>query len=485
MQKIIGRKAEIRQLKEIYDSGEPEFVVVYGRRRVGKTFLVRELFSQDFAFYHTGLSPLDLEDTKLMSHQLQNFSSSLRHYGINLDGMPHDWITAFDCLRDYLEDSIKKTPDKRQVVFIDELPWMDTPRSMFVSALEHFWNGWGAAKSQLMLIVCGSATSWISDNLFHNHGGLYNRTTREIKLHPFTLREAELFYEHKGIALNRYSQMQLYMMLGGIPFYLNYVRKGMSVEQISEDLFNEKTGKLREELDKLFVSLFTNHTDCLKIIRFLSKRKSGYTRKEISEVVGIPYGGGLTKTLKALEASDFIIKYTYYGKPAKEERYRLTDFFTLYQVAVLNKKAAPDEKKWNDNMGQKAMTAWYGSAFETLCWNHISQIKKAIGIPAVRTEEFTWRKEATDEEKGAQIDLVIRRADFVINMCEMKFSISEYIFDKAEEENMRHKISAFQRTTGCKESIIPTLITTFGLQQNIHSSIIQSVITADDLFRDE
>ncbi len=482
MQKIIGRTSEKQELKDIYESGVPEFVVVYGRRRVGKTFLIREMFAEDFAFYHTGLSPQDTDETNMMTSQLHNFASSLRHYGVSIQGALKDWIAAFDYLKDFLIKEIERNPKKRQVVFIDELPWMDTPRSMFVSALEHFWNGWGAGVTQLMLIVCGSATAWISDRLLHNKGGLYDRTTREMKLHPFTLHEAELFYEDRGIALNRYAQIQLYMMLGGIPYYLSYVQKGKSVEQLADYLFAEKNGKLRNELEQLFVSLFTNHADCMKIIRFLSKRKTGYTRKEIAEATGIPYGGGLTKTLKALAESEFISQYTYYGKPSKEERYRLMDFFTLYQLTVLGKRKEPDSKDWNNRFGRKAMIAWYAFAFETLCWNHIPQIKRALGIPSVHTEEFSWRKEGNDDEMGAQIDLVVRRADNIVNLCEMKFCIADHVIDKAEEANIRNKISVYQRTTGCKETIFPVLVTTYGLLRNMHSNIIQHTITMDDLF---
>lgn len=482
MQKIIGRAKEIQELKDIYTSGVPEFVVVYGRRRVGKTFLIRELFANDFTFYHTGLAPQEMDETNFLASQLQNFAFSLRQYGRPTQGSLKSWLTAFEQLKELIIEKINEEPDKRQVVFIDELPWMDTPKSMFVSALEHFWNGWGAGIPQLMLIVCGSATAWISDNLLHNKGGLYNRKTREIKLHPFTLREAELFYEDKGIVLNRYSQVQLYMMLGGIPYYMTYIQKGKSVEQMAEILFADKEGKLRNELDQLFVSLFTNHAECLKIIRYLSKRKTGYTRKEIAEATKLPYGGGLTKTLKALAESDFIAKYTYFGKPAKEERYRLTDFFTLYQLTVVRKKKDPDSKNWTDRFGQKAMNAWYGFAFDTLCWNHIPQIKHALGIPSIHTEEYSWRVEGSSVDKGAQIDLLIRRTDNNINLCEMKFSIADYVIDKNEEANLRNKIATYLRVTDTKATILPTLITTYGLQENVHSGIIQTIITIDDMF---
>lgn len=482
MDKIIGRYTEIKELKDIYSSGNPEFVVVYGRRRVGKTFLIRQMFENDFAFHHTGLSSQEMEGSTLLTNQLLNFASSLRRYGYELKGSFNDWLTAFDALKDYLQKEIKKNPNKRQVVFIDELPWMDTPRSMFVSALEHFWNGWGAGISQLMLIVCGSATAWISDKLLHNKGGLYNRRTREIKLHPFTLKETELFLKEKNILLNRYSILQIYMMLGGIPYYLSFIPKGKSTEQLVDYLFDDKSGKLRDEIANLFESLFTNHEDCLKIMQFLIGRKEGYTRKEIAEATQIPYGGGLSITLAALVESDFITKYTYYGKPTKEERYRITDLFSIFQFKIIKKKKGPDSKNWNDHIGPKALTTLYGISFEILCWNHIFQIKKALGILSVHTEEFSWRIEGKEKDHGAQIDLMIRRADNIFNLCEMKFCLTDYPFSKNDAEHILKRIESFQKTTGCHESIFPVLVTTYGMNENKYSDIIQHVITMDNLF---
>ncbi len=482
MQKIIGRAAERAELKEIYESGRPELVVVYGRRRVGKTFLVREQFDGQFAFYHTGLSQQEMDADNQKQGQLRNFASSLRHYGKAEQAPLADWLTAFDELRSLLEQKMQATPKQRQVVFIDELPWMDTPRSGFLSALEHFWNGWGAGQTSLMLIVCGSATAWISDHLLHNKGGLYDRKTREIKLHPFTLREAELYYKEQGIELDRYAQTQLYMILGGIPYYMSFVRKGDSVEQTVDNLFVQRNAKLGDELEQLFVSLFTNHQDCLRIVRLLANRKSGYTRKEIAENTGVPYGGGLTKTLKALAESDFIQKYIYYGQPAKEERFRLIDFYSLFSLTVVSKKASPDADVWKGQFDKRTMDVWYGFALESLCWNHIPQIKQALGISSVHTVEYSWRAEKNDEHPGAQIDLLIRRADRIINLCEMKFCVGDYLLDSAEATKIRNKIAIYQQLTRCKEAIHPIIVTTYGLSPNKHSHSIHKVITMDDLF---
>ena len=482
MQKIIGRAAEKAELKRLYASGKPELVVVYGRRRVGKTFLIRELFEEQFAFYHTGLAQQEMNMAHQRDSQLQNFASSLRRYGKTEQGAPKDWLTAFDNLQTLIEDKMKAEPERRQVVFIDELPWMDTPRSGFVSALEHFWNGWGAGQTSLMLIVCGSATAWISNHLLHNKGGLYGRKTCQIKLHPFSLNEAEQYYQEQGIELDRYAQMQLYMMFGGIPYYMSFVRKGESVEQIAHNLFISRDAKLADELEQLFVSLFANHQECMNIIRLLSTRKTGFTRKEIAEKTGLPYGGGLTKTLKALAESDFIQRYDYYGLPTKEERYRLIDFFSFFALTVLEKQTKPDADVWKGLFDKRVMDTWYGFAFETLCWDHIPQIKNALGIASVQTTEFSWRAEATDEHPGAQIDLIIRRADRIVNLCEMKFSISEYMIDKSDDANIRNKIATYQRLTQCKDSIHPILVTTYGLVDNKYSPFIQKTVIMDDLF---
>ena len=448
-------------------------MAVYGRRRVGKTYLIRELFGDRMAFYHTGLSQMEQDDKSILSSQLHNFASSLRKYGCEVNSIG-SWLQAFDLLSGLLASKIKPNPEIRQVVFIDELPWMDTPRSQFMSALEHFWNGWGAGVSQLMLIVCGSAASWMSDKLILNHGGLYGRLTAQMKLHPFSLAECEDFYRKNGIGLDRYSQLKLYMMIGGIPYYMSMVRRGMSLEENTRLLFTTDDARLKGELGLLFQSLFTNHEECLAIVRLLANKRIGFTRKEIASQLGVAYGGGLSKTLKVLEESDFIQSYTYYGMPQKEVRYRLVDFYSIYQLCVGEASDKSDA----------AMNGWFGFAFETLCWNHIDKIKLALGIADVRTEQFSWHANATDEYRGAQIDLVIKRADRASNICEIKFYNAEYFIDKTDDLDIRHKLSLYQRLNKCRDTIIPTLITTYGLSENKYSGLYQRVLTMDDLFMD-
>ena len=280
MKSIIGRKIEQNKLEQIYSSNKAEFVVIYGRRRVGKTYLVRELFQDRFNFYHTALSPIELDGKNLTIKQLQAFYYSLKRYGANIEHEPSDWFEAFEMLITLLEN---KDKNRRLVIFIDELPWMDTPRSGFITAFEHFWNSWAAGQKNIMLIVCGSAASWISDKLIQNKGGLYGRTTYEIHLSPFTLGECEEFMKSEGIVMNRYDQLQCYMTMGGIPYYLSYINKGESLTQNIDRLFFFFFGKLREEFYRLYASLFSTPEKYIKIIRLLSQKREGYTREEIAK----------------------------------------------------------------------------------------------------------------------------------------------------------------------------------------------------------
>ena len=477
-QEIIGREPEIKELQALYQANKPVFAVVYGRRRVGKTFLVRELFKDKLSFYHTGLSPYELQDKKLKEQQLANFGRSLAKYGSDSKMTPSDWFEAFDALIDLLE---KQDESKRQVVFIDELPWMDTPRSGFITALEHFWNGWGAGRENLMLIVCGSATSWISDKLLNNKGGLFDRTTDEIKLRPFTLGECQSYYQANGIVMSKYDQVQCYMATGGIPYYISMLQKGKSLAQNIDHLFFGANAKLGWEFDRLYSSLFTNAEDCKKIVRLLAQKQQGFTRKEITEQTKLADGGGLSATLKALEVSDFISSYVKYGYPKREVYYRLTDFYSKFYLSFIDGKKTTNPNFWQDNQLTPSLTAWRGFTFESLCFYHLPQIKQALGISGVQTEASPWK--SRKEKDGAQIDLVIERADHINNICEMKFCEDDFSISAAYDKNLRHKISTFQEETKCKNALHLTLVTTYGLKFNEYAGRIQSVITMEDLFK--
>ncbi|MBQ1696902.1 MAG: ATP-binding protein, partial [Bacteroidales bacterium] len=321
MERIVSRKQQIKELTEIYNSGKSEFVVVCGRRRVGKTFLVRELFKEKFAFYHTALSPVELSQEQLTEKQLIAFATTLKNYGAELDRVPKDWFESFDELRKIIR---RQPTGKRVVVFIDEMPWLDTKGSGFITAFENFWNSFGDGCHNLMLIVCGSATTWISDHLINNYGGLYNRITRQIFLEPFTLGECEEYYKSLGIVMSRYDQALCYMALGGIPYYMSYLKKGFSVAQNLDNLFFEKNAVFKNEFDRLCASQFLENDKYKSVLKFLSTKRLGYTRREISDNTKIPFGGGLTEILKALEVSGFVMSYTYFEGSKRNVYYKLT-----------------------------------------------------------------------------------------------------------------------------------------------------------------
>lgn len=477
MQEIIGRKSEQEEFERLYNSGRPEFVAVYGRRRVGKTFLIREHFSGRLSFYHTAISPADFQGnkTELKKEQLRAFCSSIQQYGGDWDAYPQDWFDAFACLKSLLE---KHDGNARQVVFIDELPWMDTYKSGFVSALEHFWNGWGASRTNLMLIVCGSAASWMNDNIINNTGGLYGRLTYEMHLHPFNLGECELFYQSRGISMDRYDQLQSYMVFGGIPYYLDYLKPGNSLSENIDNLFFSKEARLKKEFERLYGSLFSNSEKYIEIVRLLSTKRNGFTRKEIAEKTQIAYNGLLTKMLKSLENSDFVSSYTFFGGSARDVYYKLTDMFSLFYLNFIDKNKNARDGFWTKNIRTPELNTWRGLAFEDVCLIHQSQIKKALGFGAVDAVAAPWRS----KNNNAQVDLLFDRSDRVVNLCEMKFVTDDFSINKDYDLELRRKVERFIEDTNCKKSVHLSLVTTYGLDRNMYSGRFQSVVTMDDMF---
>ena len=475
---MIGREREIRELNRLYNSNRAELVAIYGRRRVGKTYLVDETFADRLTFRHAGLSPSDENPKGLLKAQLNHFYNSLELYGMEPAEKPQNWLDAFLLLEKYLQKIDNGT---RQLVFLDELPWLDTPRSGFVRAFEGFWNNWACHRKNLMVIVCGSANSWILDSLINSHGGLYNRVTYEIKLLPFSLHECEEFYKNNHILLSRYDIVQSYMILGGIPYYMGYFSAGLSLAQNVDNLFFTKNAKLQNEFDRLFDSIFINPEAVKAIVKLLFTKNSGYTRKEIIEKLGISDGGRLTRNLNALIASDFIIKYVPFGLSKREEHYKLVDPFCLFYLRFVQSPNKLNDHFWQQNILSQTIVTWRGYAFENVCFNHIEQIKTALGISGVVSSSSAWSKR-NDDKEGTQIDLLISRNDNVLNMCEIKYYGGDYTINKdyyktilLRQELLRHEVPA-------KITIHSTFITTFGLTQNEYSGVFSTVITMDDLF---
>lgn len=479
---IIARKEEQRVLQSLKNENTAQFLAVYGRRRVGKTFLIREFFEDSFSFKHTALSPLELKDINpdaLYKAQLAEFKKSLVRYGHNNDNPIADWFEAFDRLRELIES--KRTREKA-IVFIDEMPWLDTPRAGFISALEHFWNDYGSGKHNLLLIVCGSSTTWMLDKLIHNQGGLYGRTTKEMHIHPFTLSECEEYYKSRGIMMDRYDILQSYMILGGVAYYMSYMEKGRSLAQNIDSLFFCQGGRLEDEYNKLFTSLFGENDKYQKVVEFLSKSRYGATQDEIANAVGMSRGGTLSKMIKALVKSDLVISYYDFKGSNKEAYYKLTDLFCLFYLNFVRKHPTTNQTFWQDNQNSPKLNTWRGLAFEDVCFVHQNEIRHALGIGGVHTEIYPWRNESTTAGKGAQIDMIIDRADRVMNVCEMKFTIGEFTIDKNYDAALRNKIATVMELTRGRRNPQMTLITTYGLKDNQYSNRIQRIVTMNDLF---
>jgi len=466
---LIGRKREIKDLSDLYDSGKAEFVTIYGRRRVGKTFLINSLFEDKFLFKVTAVLNVNTQ------RQLSNFAEVLSDYSKKEVPVLSDWFVAFKYLRTYLEQSKKK----RKVIFFDEMPWFDTKRSQFISALEHFWNGWASTQSNIMLIVCGSATSWIIKKLFQNRGGLHNRITRRIFLQPFSLQECRLYANNAGLPVDDISLIESYMIFGGIPYYLSLINKNESLIQNINRLCFTDGGELREEFDNLYASIFNNANYHVLVVEAIGKIKSGITRDDIKQITKLSENGSLTQTLKELELSGFIRKYTPFSRKKKGALYQLVDHFTLFHLAFIKNSSLNNSDSWMKKSETQSFRTWRGYAFEQVCLSHIKQIVKALGISGIVTHVESWRSVQSDP--GAQIDLLINRSDRVISLCEMKFSDSLFTITKKIAQDIRDKRNVFLEETGTKKAINVSFITPIGVKRNEYYDIVNSIVTAVDL----
>lgn len=470
---IIGRETELQLLHDAAKDSVSHFIAVYGRRRVGKTFLIREAFDYRFTFQHAGISSGGLKD------QLDAFQASLKDAGFETGKPIKSWMQAFE----YLKDLIRQSTEKRKIIFIDELSWMDTPKSKLIPALEQFWNGWASGRIDIVLIICASATSWIMSEVIHNKGGLYHRLTGQIHLKPLSLAKCEAYVKAKQLVLNRESILQYYMIFGGIPYYWDFITKGLSMPQNIDNILFAEDAPLKDEYRHLYAAIFRHPNDYIRIVRALGRKKAGMTREEIVDETRLANSGMLTKKLEELEACGFIRKYTPYGKKKKSSVYQLIDHFTLFYYRFLE-NCPDDEHFWSNQINTSAINNWYGLAFERVCLMHIPQIKQKLGITGVLTNVHALYCKA-DADKGlfgSQIDLILVRKDQIINLCEMKYSGAEFIMTMKEDRNMARRIHDLQIIVGSGYAIHPILITTYGLADNKYSGNIQTVVTMDDLF---
>ncbi|MCR4559305.1 MAG: ATP-binding protein [Bacteroidales bacterium] len=479
-EKLIGREKEMAELQRSFESDRSEFVIVYGRRRVGKTFLIDNFFNYTYDFSYVGGHRMNKQK------QLRYFAKALKKYArLNLQPKFSNWDDAFDALEEYLETLPE---DKRKVIFIDEMPWIDTPQSEFVEALEMFWNGWAARRRDILFVASGSSTSWMVDKLVENQGGLHGRITNNIYVRPFTLNEAEKYMQSRGAVWDRYQLLQTYMVIGGIPFYYSLLNVKESLVQNIDRLFFRVNGELRNEFDELFNALFTNTDSYTNVIKALNSVRGGMTREEIESSTKLD-SSLLSKILKNLERSDFIIRYSQFGNKTKGMIYRLSDFYTLFYYRFIAGFNSQDEEWWSHNYTSHAVEAWQGFSFELLCFAHLKQIKQKLGISGISTSASSWRyvpnKNALSnvpKPQGTQIDLLIDRGDRVINICELKFSVNQYRITDDYENSLRKRMEIFKDNTKTTKTLVCTFVTTRGVSDGLHKSIVNSEVTMDDLF---
>lgn len=479
---MVGRTIEQNELLNLYESNDSQFVVVYGRRRVGKTYLINQTFADKFTFKHAGLSPIELKNMKgrsLLNKQLKSFYQSLIEQGMEKCDKPEDWFEAFALLKKFL---IEKDSGSRQVVFIDEFPWLDTPKSDFITAFESFWNNWGCARNNLMLIVCGSATSYILNKLINNHGGLYGRITYQIKLMPFSLKECEELFQEKKIQISRYDIAQAYMMVGGIPYYLNYFSSNLTFPENIDNLFFKVNAKLKDEFNNLFSSTFSNPEATKSIVKLLAKKNIGYTKKEIMNTLPASDADSLNSTLSSLVGSDFVMKYVPFKGKKRDECYKLIDPFSIFYLKIVNEQSSINETYYTDNFNSQKFVSWRGIAFENVCLNHIKQIKAALGISGVSTNQSVLHIQGNENTNSKQIDLIIERKDDVVNVCEIKYYGDVFSVDKKYYETLLGRVNYVTSLISKKSVVQNTLITTFGLKKNEYSGIFSKSICLNDLF---
>ena len=473
--KLVGRKLEIATFRYCLEGSQSKLIALYGRRRVGKTFLVRQYFGAKIRFEIAGLHKGDLSD------QLAHFASTLTKHGWQEAGdhPPSSWTQAFDLLERFLDTSKGK---QKKVIFLDELPWFDTPRSKFLMAFENFWNAYCTRRDDIVCVVCGSAASWMIKKVLKSKGGLHNRVSEKIRLSQFNLHEVELFLRAKGIRWTRYDIAQLYLVTGGVPFYLEAIRKGESVVQFIDRVCFRKDGVLSDEYQVLFSSLFDNDKRHYEIVERLANKKQGLTRNEIIAKSKLGSGGTLTKVLQELEESGFIQTVIPYQLNKTKACYKLIDNFTLFHLKFM-RKISRSGKNWANIVQSQSWKSWSGLAFERLCFVHLPQIQKALGLQVIETTVAPWSK--SDADTGAQIDMLIERADRVTNICEIKFANSEFTIDKSYAKSLRNKISLFSALKSNKrKSLFLTMITTYGVTQNAYyRELVQSEVILEDLFQ--
>jgi uncharacterized protein len=475
LQTIIGREKEQLILSQALQSPEAELIAVTGRRRIGKTFLVTTAYQEHFVFDLIGIQNGSLEV------QLQNFTDQLEFYAkFNFSiKNPTTWIGAFKLLRDYLQN---QSFSSKKVIFLDELPWLASPKSNFLESFGYFWNSW-ASRQHIIIVICGSAASWMIEQVVNDKGGLHNRITKHLYLEPFTLAETEAYLKNRNIVWDRYQILQIYMALGGVPHYLKEIDATKSATQNIDALCFSKNGLLSDEFNRLYPSLFASASNHILVVRTLAQKKLGMTREELVLLSKLANGGGLSKILEELVQSGFISEYFPFGKKKKEKIYRLCDEYSLFYLQFVERHRHQNDNTWQTLSQTPAYKSWAGYAFESICLKHIRQIKQSLGISGIYSEASSFYKKGTAQDAGFQIDMLLDRNDHTINLFEIKYYNKPFTLTKEGADDLRQKLWQFQNNTKSVKHINWIFITTFGIIPNQNTvGLVAKAITMDELF---
>ena len=470
---LIGRTKEKQLLVDALHEEYSQFIAVYGRRRVGKTFLIREAYDYTFDFQFTGAAKLTARK------QLVRFRRALKEHGQKDTPELTNWGDAFS----ELKRLINGLKTGKKVIFLDELPWMDAPRSGFLSELESFWNGWASARKDIVFVVCGSSTSWMVKKIIKNKGGLHNRLSHRISLKPFPLGLCEQLAQSRGLVFSRKHLLEAYMVFGGVPYYWSLLQKGASVTQEIDRLIFSPDGELNDEFEMLYASLFKKPEPYIRVIELLARKKMGMTRMELLAAGGFEDNGSFSDILKDLEWCGFIRSYSMMGYKKKSDLFQLIDHYTLFYYEYIDGQRQ-GANYWKSMLGTPKYNTWCGLAFERTCLWHIDQIKKQLGISGILTNEYAWRCSGDESKnrRGVQIDLLIDRSDGIIDICEMKYSKEPYVISADYGRELQRKRDVLAEVTGTESAVHTIMVTTDGVVHNEEWGEIQSEVNLDNLF---
>ncbi len=485
---LIGRKEELKVLQDLLDSKQPEFLAIYGRRRIGKTFLIKQFFSEKKCFFFN-VTGVKEGKTEVQINRFVKEIGRVFYKGTEIKEQKN-WLDAFDALTDAIG---KFVSDNHQVVlFLDEFPWMTTHKSGLLQALDHFWNRYWSNDSRIKLIICGSSASWIINKIINNKAGLHNRITRKIQLMPFNLKETNEFLLAQGIKLNYKQVTHLYMMTGGVPYYLQSLQKGLSATELIQHLAFRQNSPLFSEFDNLFSSLFEETETYIELLRIIAKNRSGTGQKEIIQQSNyFSRGGRVVKKLMELEEAGFIISFTPHLHKKRGIYYRLIDEYTLFYLDWIEpirntlQKNSLEQGYWEGKQNSGKWHNWAGYAFEAICYKHLSQIRKKLHMnPTAVANGWRYVPAAKSQDQGAQIDLLFDRDDDAITLCEIKYTYEPFQVTKHYAEQLRRKFTVFKQKTRTKKQIFCAMISANGLKKTLYSEeMIQDVVTLEDLFK--